>query len=91
VLQHAGADRVTVGTGEAGMPDTGEPAVWVRIADNGRNPGPVSASRRGGKGVANRTYRAQALGGRLVIGPNTPSGTVLTLWLPVSAGAALAQ
>lgn len=91
VLQHAGADRVTVGTGEAGMPDTGEPAVWVRIADNGRNPGPVSASRRGGKGVANMTYRAQALGGRLVIGPNTPSGTVLTLWLPVSAGAALAQ
>lgn len=66
ILQHAGSTRVQMATGQAAMPETGEPAVWIRVTDDGcgyRTEG--DTSEQGGRGLANMMYRAQALGGRL--------------------------
>lgn len=88
VIQHAGADRVTVATmhhpGSGADPGT----VEVRISDNGRGfvaggDGSAAGHEPGGKGLANMRHRAEALGGRLRVYSRPGAGTSIALELPV--------
>lgn len=55
----------------------------VGIAGKAAQAGGDRIASRSGKGLANMTARARALGGHLKIGPGEHGGTRLTLWLPL--------
>ncbi|WP_162925693.1 sensor histidine kinase [Isoalcanivorax indicus] len=85
VLQHADARRVTVCTGAGNDERSGQAGVWISIVDDGAGFAPVQPDKRPGKGMANMTYRARALGGHLTVQPQPGGGTRVRLWLPGEA------
>ena len=74
VLRHSHASAVEVETGV----DAKGGIVYIRVRDNGRG----FAQEHAGRGFANMRRRAQVIGATLQI-DSSPSGTVLTLLLPV--------
>jgi signal transduction histidine kinase len=80
VIKHAQADALEIAT----EPETrdGRPGVIIRISDDGIGIGTVKASAAPpGRGLANMTQRATALGSSLSVSDDD-HGTTVELWLP---------
>lgn len=75
-VRHSGATQLWLRTREA------EGGVCVQLEDNGCGFDVESALAQGGRGLMHQQQRATAIGGR-VRWHSTPSGTTLTLWLPL--------
>lgn len=75
IIKHAKATEINVAT------EVDDDGVTVSIIDNGRGFVPEAAIGRGGRGLANQTRRAQAIGAR-VQWPAIDRGTHFLLWLP---------
>jgi ligand-binding sensor domain-containing protein/signal transduction histidine kinase len=78
VARHAGASRASIRLQLAG--DT----LTLSVEDDGCGPG---APRPEGRGLKNMAARADALGGRLTVGPRPGGGTVVRLQAPLSGSA----
>lgn len=78
VVRHAtDADTVTVRLGRT------EDELEITVLDNGR---PAKPQRSGGNGLRGMTERAQALGGRVVAGPDPAGGFRVCARLPLTGG-----
>jgi signal transduction histidine kinase len=82
VLKHARAGNVRVALQRAATPD----AIVLTIEDDGGGL-PAAASAGPGHGLRNMHSRAEAIGGRLTVGPSARGGTCVQLSLPLGAGA----
>jgi signal transduction histidine kinase len=78
VLKHARAGSVRVALQRAATPD----AIVLTIEDDGGGL-PAAASAGPGHGLRNMHSRAEAIGGRLTVGPSARGGTCVQLSLPV--------
>ncbi|MET0312627.1 MAG: ATP-binding protein [Burkholderiaceae bacterium] len=76
VIKHTQATRIGVSTS---VEDDG---ILVAVEDNGQGFSPQEARANGGKGLANLSRRAEAIGGR-VSWASSPGSTRFTLWLPI--------
>jgi signal transduction histidine kinase len=81
-VKHAGAQTITVETGEAREDD--DDGVFVEIRDDG---GGLRDPVRPGRGLANMRRRADRLGGRVRV-ESDGQGTVVRLWIPRARPAA---
>jgi signal transduction histidine kinase len=75
-IRHAGASRITIGIAVA--PDH----LRLSVADDGRGFEPTDPVRVGARGLQDQARRAAAVGGRIAIGADTPSGTIVRFEWP---------
>lgn len=87
ISKHAAAHRVCVEIGPAGPGDTAEPAVRLRITDDGVGLAPDAMARRteGHLGLHMLVDRVADLGGRFAVTPGPEGGTVAEAVLPAHA------
>jgi signal transduction histidine kinase len=78
VLRHAGPARVAVTV------TSGDDALVLRVADDGRGPGP--AGNGAGQGIVGMRERAALLGGELTAGPRPGGGFEVLARLPLEPG-----
>jgi signal transduction histidine kinase len=81
VLRHSGAKSVRVSI-EAAHSTTGEPAVLIRIEDDGVGFNVELTTH--GRGLTHMRNRADKLGGTIDIGSHENGGTQVCLTLPIS-------
>lgn len=75
VVRHAGATRLRLGLQVAGS------QLRLQVVDDGRGLGATPATR--GVGMGSMSERAREIGGRVDVSTATPSGTAVTLTLPL--------
>lgn len=79
VVKHAGATQISVSA------DFDATHLYVRVADDGRGMPPDAEQRAGAHGLKQMRFRMDSVGGDINLRPNTPTGTVIELTVPLEA------
>jgi two-component system sensor histidine kinase UhpB len=86
-LRHSGANHVTIQVTISAAVETPD-QLRIRVTDDGRG---LKAGWREGLGLRGMSERVGALGGRLTLREDGPSGAVLEAWLPLQPTGAVTK